>query len=209
MVSRREHEAEAELVDRLRDPFSGQVELEAEGLEHVRRAGLRRDGAVPVLRDTRAGGRGHECRSGRDVEGLAAVAAGAGRVDQVAPLRVDRDDVLAHRLRATGDLVCGLALQPEGDEEAADLPGRRLAAHDLVHDRVRLHAVQRVAVEEFHVDSSRKLLTSSRPQGVSTDSGWNWTPSIGNFVCRTAITSPSGARADTSSESGSRVAASE
>jgi hypothetical protein len=35
MVRRREHEAEAELVDRLRDPLRRQLEPEAELFEHV------------------------------------------------------------------------------------------------------------------------------------------------------------------------------
>ena len=39
VVRRREEEAEAELVDRARDPLRRQLELEAERLEHVRRAG--------------------------------------------------------------------------------------------------------------------------------------------------------------------------
>ena len=83
MVRRREHEAEAELVDRLRDPLGGEVELEAERLEHVGAAGQRGDRAVAVLRDACAGCRGDERGRGRDVERLAAVAAGAGGVDEV------------------------------------------------------------------------------------------------------------------------------
>ena len=58
------------------------------------------------------------------------------------------EDVLAHRLGAAGDLVHGLALQPERDEEAADLRRRRLAAHDLAHRLARLGAGQVPAVEE-------------------------------------------------------------
>ena len=45
--------------------------------------------------------------------------------------------------------------------------------------------------------ASRKFRASSGPSGVSTDSGWNWTPSIGSSRWRTAITSPSvGGRRD-------------
>ena len=49
----------------------------------------------------------------------------------------------------------------------------------------------------------------SRPSGVSTDSGWNCTPSSGSSRWRTAITSPSAAVAETSNTSGTVVAASE
>ena len=47
-------------------------------------------------------------------------------------------DVRAHRLGRAGDLVRGLALQAQRDEEAADLGGRRLARHDRVHHPARL-----------------------------------------------------------------------
>ena len=51
MVRRGEHEAEAEVVDRLGDPLGRLLEGEAERLEHVGRAGRRAHGPVPVLRD--------------------------------------------------------------------------------------------------------------------------------------------------------------
>ena len=62
---------------------------------------------------------------------LLAVAARAGGVDEVGALRLHGQHVLAHRLRAAGDLVRGLALRAQRDEEACDLRLRRLAAHDL------------------------------------------------------------------------------
>ena len=56
---------------------------------------------------------------------------------------------------------------------------------------------------------SRKLSAIAEPCGVSTDSGWNWMPSIGSSRWRMAITSPSAAVAETSNSSGTRVTASE
>ena len=79
----------------------------------------------------------------------------------------------------------------------------------------RLVARQVLAVEQprervlDHRPPSRKFLAMSRPSGVSTDSGWNCTPSIGSSRWRTAITSPSAAVAETSKTSGTDVAASE
>ena len=100
--------------------------------------------------------------------------------------RVDREDVLAHRLGATRDLVGGLALRPQRDEEAADLRGRRLAAHDLAHHRralARGRASGRRAGRGSPPGSPAAPRGSSRPSagpsGVSTLSGWNWTPSTG------------------------------
>ena len=80
---------------------------------------------------------------------LRAVAAGAGGVDEVVALRADGQDVLAHRLRAAGDLVGRLALQPQRDEEAADLGRRRLAAHDLVHHLARLARARGRGLEQL------------------------------------------------------------
>src|SRR5439155_22681131 len=39
--------------------------------------------------------------------------------------------------------------------------------------------------------SRRKFASSCGPSGVSTDSGWNWTPSIGSDTWRRPITTPS------------------
>src|SRR5205814_8899213 len=111
------------------------------------------------------------------------------------------------------DLVRRLALRAQGDEKAADLRGRRRAGHDLAHHLARLVPRQVMAVEHLlqrlldHL--ARKFRAISRPSGVSTDSGWNWTPSIGRSTWRTAITSPSGAIADVSKQAGTCVAASE
>ena len=196
MVGRGEQEAEAELVDRLRDPVGRQLEREAERLEHVGRARGRRHGAVAVLRDPGAGGGRHQRGCGRDVERPSAVAAGPGGVDEVVPLRAHRQHVGSHRLGAARDLLRRLALQPSATRKAADQRRRGLAAHDRVHRLARLGPGQVVPVEEpsegvLHHDRSRKFRARSEPTGVSTDSGWNWTPSTGSSRWRTPITSPS------------------
>ena len=122
--------------------------------------------------------------------------------------------MLAHRLCAAGDLVGGLALHTQSDEEGTDLSGRRRALHDPVHHLAGMlpreiapfdHGRERLL---DHL-RSRKFLASRGPSGVSTDSGWNWTPSTLSVRWRTAITSPSSAYAVGSSTSGNRVAASE
>ena len=191
-----EHEAEAELVDRARDPVGRLLEVDAELLEHVGRARSRARGAVAVLRHRRARRRGHERRCGRDVERVGAVAAGADDVDHGRALRRHGDDVLAHRLGEAGDLVGRLALRAQRDEEAGDLGRCRLAVHDRAHQLVRVVAGEVVPVEEQldrrADDHRRKFLAIAGPSGVSTLSGWNCTPSIGSSRWRTPITSPSG-----------------
>ena len=177
MVRRCEQKAEAELVDRLRDAGGLLLEREAERLEYVRRAAGRRHGAVAVLRDRRARGRRDECRRRRDVDRVRAVAAGPGRVHEVAALRPDSEHMRAHRLGATGDLGRRLALRAKGDEEAADLRRRRVSAHDLRHHLAGLVTAEVASVEQplegFLDHRARKFRAISRPSGVSTDSGWN------------------------------------
>ena len=51
--------------------------------------------------------------------------------------------------------------------------------------------------------------SAAGPRGVSTDSGWNWTPCTERSRWRTPITSPSVVRAVTSSAAGTSSAASE
>src|SRR5205809_106197 len=85
-------------------------------------------------------------------------------------------------IRAAGDLVRRLALDAQRDQEAGDLGGRGVAAHDRAHHVARLLTREVVAVEQpgerllDHDEASRKFFASAGPTGVSTDSGWNWTP---------------------------------
>ncbi len=215
VVRLREQEAEAELVDRPLDPLRRQLEAETERLEDICGAARRRCGSVAVLRDRRACARRDQGGRGGDVVRVRAVAARADDVDEVVALWVDAQHVLAHGLRAAGDLVRRLALGAQRDEEAGDLRGSRLAAHDRAHRLARLVPREVVTVQQLrdrgldHQRPSRKLRASAGPSGVSTDSGWNWTPTIGSSRWRTAITSPSSAYAVGSSTSGRRVAASE
>ena len=169
-----------------------------------------------MLRDRSAGRGSEERRRGRDVNRALPVAAGPGGVDQVLALRFHGQHVSPHRLGAARDLVRGLALQAQRDQEAADLRRGRVALHHLVHHVPGLLAREVVAIEQpgegllhRHRAASRKLRASSGPIGVSTDSGWNWTPSTGSSRWRTAITSPSAQVAETSRQSGTCVAASE
>ena len=136
----------------------GVLEAEAERLHDVRRARRGRDRAIAVLGHGRARARGDERGCGRDVQRACSVAAGAGGVDEVGPRRPHRQDVVAHRLGAAGDLGDRLALRAQSDEKAADLRRSRLAAHDLVHHGARL-----LAREVASVQHPRDRLLDHRP----------------------------------------------
>ena len=184
VVGTGEHEAKAELVDRERDPVRRLLEADPERLENVGRACRRAGGTVPVLRDRRACCSGDERRRGGDVERVGAVAARADDVDDRETLRRDGDDVLTHRLGEACDLVRGLALGSQRDEEAGDLRVRPFAVHDRAHQLPGILSREVVAVEEQlnrgADDHPRKFLAIAGPSGVRTLSGWNWTPSIGS-----------------------------
>ena len=163
-----------------------------------------RDGGACGGRDDRGGG--------GDVQRAGSVAAGSDDVDDVAAGRLHGKDVLAHRLRAAGDLVGRLSLGAQRDQESGDLGLRRLSGHDPGHHLARLLAAQAAPVRDVCDrvgDHERKFLAIAGPRGVRTLSGWNWTPSIGRSPCRTPMTSPSAVRDVTASTSGTLVAASE
>ena len=84
--------------------------------------------------------RDDEGRGGGDIEGVCAVAARAGGVQQQVPFRWMRHvaGLGAHGARAAGDLVDRLALHAQGDQIAADLGLGGLPGHDDLHGRFGL-----------------------------------------------------------------------
>ena len=117
----------------------------------------------------------------------------------------------AHGARETGELVDRLALRTQGDQDAGDLRLGRLAVHDLLEHALGLVDGQ-VAAEGERVDGAgedlvrhRRRSVRARPAGrppagswpaaacraaVSTDSGWNCTPSAGSSRWRMPISTP-------------------
>jgi hypothetical protein len=152
-----EEEPEADVVQDRADLLWEEVDVRAERLEQVGGAGLRGGGAVAVLRDRAAGARDHERRGRRDVEGQRA-ATGADDVDEVLADGRDLGGVGAHRGGEAGDLVRGLALGAQRDEEAGDLDVRGVAGHDLVEDPLGLL--------ELEVPSGRDPFDRGREHGV-------------------------------------------
>ncbi len=134
---------------------------------------------------------------------------------QVRGVRVDADRQLAHRVRQPGELVDRLALGAQRDQKPGDLRRRHRAAHDLgeyrrglggaqvapAGDRVERLGDQLVGLLAHAVSPPRKFASRAIPSSVSTDSGWNWTPSAGSSRWRMPISTPS-PRALTSRQSG-------
>ena len=148
------------------------------------------------------GGRGN-------VEGTPPAACSRG-VEQVA-LAAHGHRHGAHRASQPGELVDGLALRAQGDQEGRDLHFGGLAVHDPRQHLGGLIGAQ-VATRRQRVDrlrqgrvghQLRKFASSPMPCSVRTDSGWNWTPSAGSSRWRTPIsTSPPGRGLETNGQLG-------
>src|SRR3990170_2911662 len=210
MELRGEHEAEARLPQDPLDLGRLEVHAHAERLEEIRTPARARPRAVPVLRDDDARPGDGEHRDRGDVERVEGRASRAAQVHH-APVRgaSDRRAALAHRDGHPRDLLRGLSLHPQADEQRPDLSGRRMAVHDLRHRVVRALERQGSARDDVGEDLAdhrrtpfRKFFRIAGPSGVRIDSGWNWRPSIGYVRWRTAMISPSSAVALTSSAEG-------
>jgi hypothetical protein len=169
VVGRREHEPEAGVGDAPHHDLRADVEPCAERLEHVGRAGQAGRRAIAVLGDRASRARGDDRGRRRDVE-RPPPPARAGGVEQVVAAGVDRRGHLAHRPRQARDLVGGLPLGPQRDEEPGDLDLARAAPHDLAQHLAGLVDRQVLAlgepvdrVRQDGVGHSRKFLSRVLP----------------------------------------------
>ena len=181
-----------------------EVDARAERLEHVGRAALARGRAVAVLRDPAARARRDERGRGRHVEGRPP-AAGAGGVDEVVARR--------RRAGASERIVCARpaissTVSPfvrSAIRKAAVCASEALPSMISASTRCGLLARTRswppasrsiASVRTVFGTASRGSCAAAACRaGVSTDSGWNWTPSSGSSRWRRPmITSPRAGR---------------
>ncbi len=144
MVARREQEGAAGGAQDGRQAFQPDINIDAEGGQHVGTAGARRQRAVAVLGHRHAAACQHEGDGGGDVEAAGRVAAGAADVDRA--LRgVDAVHAGAHRTNRTGEFGDGLAADPHRHHQAGDLRRGGFAGHDGGEGGFGLGLVQRLA----------------------------------------------------------------
>ncbi len=149
VIERREEKHEAGFAETLDRKFGRKIDGDAESFEHVGGAAAGGDGAVAVLGDAGAGGRGYQGSAAGDVEGERTAAAGAHAIDQLGALFVgerDGDALLAHDVDEAGQLRGLLAARGEDSEQRGGLDFRRLAGQDLAQDRGGLFARELCAV---------------------------------------------------------------
>ena len=115
--------------------------------EHV--GGARRGAGrlVAVLDHGNTGCRGHHRSHRRDVDGPEAITPGADDVEDVRVHR-QRQRRLQDRVAEADDLIDGLALRAQRDQESGELRGRRRARHDLSHRPGRLRDAEVSVLEQ-------------------------------------------------------------
>ena len=148
MVSRREQEAEAGLVEQRPRLGGRQVDRDAERLEHIGRAAARADGGIAVLGHRLAAGGDDEGGGGGDVDQAGAIAAGAATVGEqiIGPLeRLRRREQAA---RGPDHLVGRLAFHPERDQHAGNLGRLEPAKHQSLEQMLGFVGGQVVAGKE-------------------------------------------------------------
>src|SRR5580700_7026978 len=122
----------------------GQINLEAESLDHVRRTAFRSYAAVTVFGYTDSSARDHEGCCGGDVKSSPGVAASAAGVDE--SVAAGAADVYArtrqwqrrgggpNRFRETDNLFDSFTFHVQRDQESCDLRIGALAGKNLGHD---------------------------------------------------------------------------
>ena len=130
-----------------------------------------------------------------------AVAAGAARCPPASRRRGSRRHVGAHRAGAAGDLLGRLALHPQrrpGSRRSGPAwPGRSMTciiaacASSAERSSCPRSAAAIASVIMPSAPGPGSSRSAAARRGVSTDSGWNWTPCTASSWWRTPITSPS------------------
>ena len=200
VVGGREHEAEADLVDAARHRRRARGRC-ARRAPRARRREPDRPVAerLPCLATRAAGAGGDQRGGGRDVE-RRAPAAGAGGVEQVVARR--RAPAWPARASCAARPASSSTVSPfvrSAIRKAAICASRRVAGHDLAQHGRRPRScgevagptrARRCASGRGRSVTARKFASSCLPSSVSTDSGWNCTPSAGSSRWRMPMSTP-------------------
>lgn len=150
----REKKTDADLFDGLANALGRLVDDDAELFEHVSGAGARARGAIAVFGDAHACSRDDESSGGGNVERVAAVAAGAARVDEHfvgvgVAVGENFHGVSAHGGGEADEFVDGFTLHAKSDEERRDERVVGVAGEDLLHAGFGLSAGEVFAGDKF------------------------------------------------------------
>ena len=139
MVGWSKDEAASRLIETALESCRIEFDLNAETLQHIGGADATADRAITVLGDGHADCCRHHRGGGRNIKGAGAVTSGAGGIEHVAVVQVERTRPLAHRARTARKLGGRFALHLERDQKAGD-------------QRVGRHVVENFADHAFGFD---------------------------------------------------------
>src|SRR5712664_2821026 len=113
-------------------------EVDAKRDEHIRRPTAGGHGAVPVFGDHHPRSRGDERGGGRNVEGITLVATGSAGINEDGAVYPNRTNARADYLGRPGNLLHGLALEPETGQKSSDLRrgDRKSTRLNSSHDQI-------------------------------------------------------------------------
>ena len=152
MVFLGKEETHAHLVEQLPASVWALADIDAQRLQTIRRTAVGGGRAVSMLCDLGSARRRDQCGRCGDIEAVRAVAASADDLQQVHP-GFHAGGVIPHGRGAACDLIGCFrsgALCGKRGEECRILRGACFAAHDLVHDCVRLIKAQVLFVYNFY-----------------------------------------------------------
>ena len=133
MIFLGEKETDIDIGKKLFALLRGNVDLYAEGFENVSGSGFGGGCPVAMLGNGNAAGSNDESRSGGDIEGVGAVAAGTYDLQNVHVVE-KFFSVGSHGSCGSGDLVDGLALHGKSREISGLLHVAGGIFHDLIHN---------------------------------------------------------------------------
>ena len=112
----------------------GQVEINPQCFQHIRRAAGRRYRAATVLGHLRARSSSNQRTCRRDIEGVRGITAGAAGIHQMFAIG-DRNlgGDFAHHKSSGGNFAYGFFLDSQANENTGNLRGGDFSFHDLAH----------------------------------------------------------------------------
>ncbi|MNU88349.1 hypothetical protein D3C71_781580 [compost metagenome] len=130
VVFRCEQETDAQIVQCFSGTFGVHLEINPKGGQQIRRAGTAGDAAVTVFRHFHPAGSGDKGAGGRDINAVAAVAAGADDISEGVIRTRERGGVFQQSGGRTGNFLRLFAAHFHADQCGSQLFWLQLAAHD-------------------------------------------------------------------------------
>lgn len=133
MKRRRKEERHADPSQEILHLFLRQIDRDAERFQNIGAPASRAGRPISVFGDNYPRRRHNDGRNRRDVKSPFPVSARPARIEHDSGGRIDTDNPMSHRARATDDLIDGFAFDPERRREGRNLRRGGGPIHDGAH----------------------------------------------------------------------------